>query len=117
MRVRTVDRTEHRGTLSFASPDSLVFKDAAGQRTVMPTPNLVQIDAWRRRSVWSRMFRGALIGAAIGVAIPLVADGGSDWGSVVEAAPITGMLFAYIGAGIGAAVRSQHWQRVSLGVP
>jgi hypothetical protein len=117
VRVRTTDRAEHRGTLAFASSDSLVLNAAAASRIAIPAPSVAQVDAFRRRPLWSRMFRGALIGAAIGVAIPLVAEGGSHWGRVVEVAPITGYLFGVIGSGIGVISRSRHWERVALPAP
>ena len=134
VRVRTTDATEHRGTLAFASRDSLVLSATDSTRRALLTQLVTQIDARRVMPARQRALRGLVVGAAIGflpAAISSLARGKHEqcvnvapgttcdvsYDNIDETAGIPAVFLGLVGAGVGALVRWHHWQRVSLDVP
>jgi len=114
VRVRDTTKQEHRGTLAFATRDSLIINSEAGRRTVLATPNVAQLSARRPMSLGARMARGALVGFVVGAALPVAtAIKLNDWTNVAQDALFVGLSFSSAGAAVGAASHWQHWERVT----
>jgi len=117
VRVRTTDATEHRGTLAFASRDSVVISDGTGTRWVVPTPTLVLLTARRRMPTRTRMWRGALVGGAVAALIAVYSQLSADRERSAEGLPYLFVILPVPGAIVGALLPLHHWERVTLPVP
>lgn len=135
VRIRTTERTSFRGTLEFASPDSLVINDAAGAQRTLRADIIRTMHARRVRPWGQRARRGMLVGVAIGFLVPAVhslakgkqgcstpLDPGwtytyckQSYENIEETASVLMILFGGVGFGVGAAVPWNHWQRVRIG--
>ncbi len=117
VRVRTTAQPSRQGTLAYANRDSIIVSDGSGARWVVPTSTLVQLAARRRMPVRARMWRGALVGAAVATSIAILSELGSDRERGREGLPFLFVIFPVPGAGIGALLPLRAWERVTLPVP
>jgi len=117
VRVRSTAQPARRGTLAYASRDSIIVNDDSGARWVVPTPTLVQLSARRPMPIRTRMWRGALVGAAVATSISILSELGSDRARGREGLPYLFVIFPVQGAGIGALLRLHAWEPVTLPVP
>jgi hypothetical protein len=107
------------GTLGEVGPDSLTIQTSHGQVAV---PIATITAAWRRTQP-SQKKKGALIGAAVGLAVAgvfaaLASDESGWFPSAGEVALSASLLFAPIGAGVGAIVAPrEQWVTVPVSAP
>ena len=124
VRVWPADHTDpFLGTLNQYSADSIALLTSEGS-LMLPRDSVIRIDVSEgiHTDAWRGLRKGALVGAAVGLGLGMLAfttedpDGfvyiGGNW---LLIGPAFGLVAgSTLGLGFGAMSRSEHWHKVSL---
>ena len=113
------------GTVKSVDSDSIyLYSGENGARLAVPSRDVRSIRVSEGRSAWAGAKRGAMWGAGVGAAlaaalVPFAKPGNSDNADINELrlAATTQLVMGGLiwGAGIGAFVKREHWETVSMG--
>ena len=117
LRVDQVAATRVEGTLMAQTSDSLTMASVGALRTLIPSANVMKIQVSEGKKASAGFFKGAKVGAVIGVATGLLlAAAVNDVDGSTEG---VGGMVAYMtfstavwGGGIGALIGAEKWTTV-----